>query len=66
MPPWLNSINCKLIYGAFYLKQDPDKEIFTVYYEYGFPYSKTKLSRDFFLGFIRMILEIIDTFDGDI
>ena len=58
----LNEINRKMLLGAFYL----DDEEGYILYEYGFPYAETRLSEEFFLAVLKMVITTVDTFDGDL
>ena len=60
----LNEINSKMLLGAFYL--DVDDEESHILYEYGFPYTDTRLSEEFFLAVLRRIFSTVDAFDGDL
>ena len=56
----LNEINSTLIFGMFFLDNDSGNIVF----EYGFPFREAKFSMDFFLSFLKMIIKIIDKYDG--
>ena len=58
----LNRINASLVFGMFFL----DTEDGFIIFEYGFPYNDARLSPDFFLGFLRMIIKTVDDHDGDL
>ena len=58
----LNEINRKMLMGAFYL----DDEEGYILYEYGFPYAETRLSEEFFMAVLKMAIDTVDAFDGDL
>ena len=58
----LNRINASLVFGMFFL----DTENGYIIFEYGFPYTEARLTPDFFLGFLRMIIKTVDDHDGDL
>ena len=58
----LNDINKKLSFGAFYL----DPEDGQVTFEYGLPHLETNYSDTMIAGLIKMIVDTVDKFDGDL
>lgn len=58
----LNLINKQLVFGSFFL--DPDDGMISLVY--GFPYVEAKVSPEFILTFMKMLLETVDRFDGNL
>ncbi len=58
----LNGINMGLVFGMFYLEPENGFIVF----EYGFPYSQSRLPKDFFMSLLNKVLETVDARDGDL
>ncbi|MGN1044532.1 MAG: YbjN domain-containing protein, partial [Candidatus Methanomethylophilaceae archaeon] len=58
----LNDINRHLIFGAFFL--DPDDGMIS--FEYSYPYIEADVSQGFILGFMKMLANTVDRYDGDL
>lgn len=58
----LNKINKDLAFGSFYL--DPEDGMIS--FEYGFLYVETDVSPEFILLFLKMFVETVDKYDGDL
>ena len=56
----INGINKDLLYGSF--SMDPEEGF--IYFDYGFPYQEAKVSHEFFLSFLQMIVKTVDEHDG--
>jgi len=58
----LNSINKSLVFGAFYL--DPEDGGIT--FEYGFPYVEARVSPEFVMGLLNLMIKTVDENDGEL
>jgi hypothetical protein len=58
----LNCLNKKLVFGSFYL--DPEDGMITL--EYGFPYLEARVSPDFLISFVGLLVRTVDEHDGDL
>ncbi len=56
----LNDINKDLLYGSFHM--DPEEG--HIFFDYGFPYQEARVSTEFFLSFLQMIVQTVDEHDG--
>lgn len=56
----LNAINSELKFGSFNL----DAENGYIVFQYGFPYCESKVSPEFFISFLKLLVSTVDAHDG--